>query len=94
MFYEPDIAVIGGGPAGLMAALTAAEVGAKVLLLERDGHLGGQLVEQTHKFFGSEKQHASVRGIAIAKLLENELHDLQDRVSLWQIGRASCRERV
>lgn len=84
MFYEPDIAVIGGGPAGLMAALTAAEVGAKVLLLERDGHLGGQLVKQTHKFFGSEKQHASVRGIAIAKLLENELHDLQDRVSLWQ----------
>ena len=48
MFYEPDIAVIGGGPAGLMAALTAAKAGAKVLLMERDGHLGGQLVKRAH----------------------------------------------
>lgn len=84
MFYEPDIAIIGGGPAGLMAALTAANVGAKVLLLERDRHLGGQLVKQTHKFFGSEKQHASVRGIAIAKLLEQELDALHENVTVWQ----------
>ena len=48
MFYEPDLAVIGGGPAGLMAALTAAKAGASVLLLERDRHLGGQLVDLFH----------------------------------------------
>jgi sarcosine oxidase subunit alpha len=83
MFYEPDIAVIGGGPAGLMAALTAAKAGAKVLLMERDGHLGGQLVKQTHKFFGSEKQYASVRGVEIAKTLEEELVSLDDLVDLW-----------
>ncbi len=83
MFYETDIAVIGGGPAGLMAALTAARAGARVLLLERDGHLGGQLVKQTHKFFGSEKQHASVRGIEIAKLLGGELASFGDRIQIW-----------
>ncbi|HZK29454.1 MAG TPA: FAD-dependent oxidoreductase, partial [Clostridia bacterium] len=81
--YEPDIAVIGGGPAGLMAAATAARAGATVLLLERDGHLGGQLVKQTHKFFGSDKQHASTRGIKIAKILSDELALLPDRVTVW-----------
>lgn len=83
MFYKADIAVIGGGPAGLMAALTAARAGASVLLLERDSHLGGQLVKQTHKFFGSEKQHASVRGTEIAKLLEKELDALSVRITVW-----------
>lgn len=83
MFYEPDLAVIGGGPAGLMAALTAAKAAASVLLLERDRHLGGQLVKQTHKFFGSEKQHASVRGIEIASLLESQLKDLSERAEIW-----------
>jgi len=81
--YETDLVVIGGGPAGLMAANTAAGAGASVLLLERDRHLGGQLIKQTHKFFGSEKQHASERGIDIAALLGDELKSLEDRVTVW-----------
>ncbi len=84
MMYETDLVVIGGGPAGLMAANTAAKAGATVLLLERDGHLGGQLVKQTHKFFGSEKQHASKRGIDISFLLGDELESFEDRVSVWK----------
>ena len=39
-----DVAVIGGGPAGLAAALSARENGAeKVLIIERDARLGGIL---------------------------------------------------
>src|SRR5919109_4007886 len=38
---EPDILVVGGGPAGLGAALGAAGAGADVLLAERYGFLGG-----------------------------------------------------
>lgn len=38
-----DIVVIGGGPGGLPAALAAARQGAKVLLVERNGYLGGNL---------------------------------------------------
>lgn len=83
MIYEPDVAVIGGGPAGLMAAATAANSGANVLLRERDGHLGGQLVKQTHKFFGSDKQYASTRGIQIAKLLGDRLVELPDHATVW-----------
>lgn len=53
MIKQTEILVIGGGPAGLSAACAAAELGASVLLCERDYLPGGQLVKQTHKFFGS-----------------------------------------
>lgn len=70
-----DILIIGGGPAGLMAAISAATYQKSVLLIERDMHLGGQLVKQTHMFFGSEKQRASVRGFDIAKSLIQDILD-------------------
>ncbi|MDE6456498.1 MAG: FAD-dependent oxidoreductase [Dysosmobacter sp.] len=38
-----DVAVIGGGPGGLPAALEAARHGARVLLAEKNGYLGGNL---------------------------------------------------
>lgn len=38
-----DVAIIGAGPAGLQAALTSAELGAKVLLVEQEKILGGSL---------------------------------------------------
>lgn len=40
---QPDVLVIGAGPAGIGAAIAAARSGAKVLLLERYGFLGGNL---------------------------------------------------
>lgn len=39
--FKYEIAVIGGGPAGLSAAITAARAGRKVILLEKAGYLGG-----------------------------------------------------
>lgn len=78
-----DLVIIGAGPAGLKAALAAAGAGASVLILERQEVAGGQLVKQTHKFFGSEKQYASVRGIDIASLLLNKLKEFGERVCLW-----------
>lgn len=76
-----DILVVGGGPAGMCAAISAAEAGANVLLAERMPYLGGQLIKQTHMFFGSEKQYASTRGIDIADLLMNKLMTM-DNVEL------------
>ncbi|NMA17529.1 MAG: FAD-dependent oxidoreductase [Clostridiaceae bacterium] len=81
--YETDVVVIGGGPAGLMASNAAAEAGASVLLIERFAHLGGQLIKQTHKFFGSEKQYASVRGIDIPSRIAEERALVEDRVTIW-----------
>lgn len=42
MLREVDVCVVGGGAAGIAAACSAARAGAKVLLIERYGFLGGQ----------------------------------------------------
>ncbi|MEO2152752.1 MAG: FAD-dependent oxidoreductase, partial [Thermococcus sp.] len=68
-----DIIVVGGGPAGLMAAIHASRAGAKVVLIDENHMLGGQLVKQTHKFFGKREQFAGVRGVEIARILEEKL---------------------
>ena len=47
-----DVVVIGGGPAGLAAALEAAERGASVALAERNDRLGGILPQCIHTGFG------------------------------------------
>ncbi len=39
-----DVAVIGGGPAGIMAAIKASDSGAKVILLEKNNSLGKKLL--------------------------------------------------
>ncbi len=39
--YEADVVVVGGGPGGHSAAMAAARNGAKTVLIERYGHLGG-----------------------------------------------------
>ncbi len=68
-----DILVIGAGPAGLCASIEAARQGAKVLLIDENSRVGGQLIKQTHKFFGSKEEKAGTRGIKIAEELEKEI---------------------
>lgn len=47
-----DVAVIGGGPAGLGAAVAASKEGASVILVEREARLGGILKQCIHDGFG------------------------------------------
>lgn len=82
MIRDVEILVVGAGPAGLCAAKTAANYGAQVLLCERDEIPGGQLVKQTHKFFGSEKQFAGDRGFMIGRMLVKEVLENKN-ITLW-----------
>jgi sarcosine oxidase subunit alpha len=72
-----DILVVGAGPAGLCAAIESATQGASVLIVDENQRVGGQLVKQTHKFFGSKQERAGTRGIEIAKDLEGDVQRLQ-----------------
>ena len=47
-----DVVVIGGGPAGMAAALAAQKAGAHVAIVERERHLGGILRQCIHPGFG------------------------------------------
>jgi len=72
-----DVLVIGGGPSGLAAAAELARLGLSVILADDKASLGGKLVLQTHKFFGSEEDcYAGTRGFDIAVKLEAELRAL------------------
>ena len=72
-----DVLVIGGGPSGLTATRELARMGLTVVLADDKRTLGGKLVLQTHKFFGSEEDcYAGTRGIDIAKRLEAEVNAL------------------
>lgn len=72
-----DILVIGAGPSGLSAALELGKMGFQVVLADDKATLGGKLVLQTHKFFGSEEDcYAGTRGIHIAGKLEEKLAKL------------------
>ncbi len=76
---ECDILVVGGGPAGI-SAIRSAKLGADVVLIDDGLKLGGQLIKQTHKFFGSAEQFAGMRGVDIANKLVSELYESGTKV--------------
>lgn len=69
-----DVLIAGGGPSGLTAALELADAGLSVLIADDKAKLGGKLLLQTHKFFGSTADcYAGTRGHEIAALLEDKV---------------------
>lgn len=73
---QAEIAIVGAGPAGLSTAIVAAKLGASVTLIDDNPVLGGQLIKQTHKFFGSKSHYCGIRGINIGQILTSELANL------------------
>ncbi len=77
------VLIIGGGPAGLSAAIELGKTGVHTLLIDDKHRLGGKLVLQTHRFFGSSSAvYAGTRGIDIATRLEKEVRS-HSAVDIW-----------
>ena len=70
------LAVVGAGPAGLSAAIAAGRLGIRSAVLDENEVPGGQLIKQTHMFFGSREHYARVRGVDIGGKLVDELRSL------------------
>jgi len=80
--------ILGGGPAGLSAAIELGRAGVGVILVDDKADLGGKLVLQTHKFFGSiDACSAGTRGMDIGRNLEKEVRSLET-VRLWKNSNA------
>lgn len=68
-----DVVVIGGGPAGMAAAIESAKNGAQTLLIERNKELGGILNQCIHNGFGLHYFNEELTGPEFAKRLEDEV---------------------
>ena len=80
---QTDVLVLGAGPSGMAAAIEMGRQGLSVVVVDDKDRLGGKLVLQTHKFFGSvEDCNAGTRGIRIAELLAADLQELPS-VDVW-----------
>ena len=77
-----DVAVIGGGPAGLAAALSASREGASVVLVEREARLGGILKQCIHDGFGVIRFGEKLTGPEYAHRFTSELEETNVTVML------------
>ena len=77
VYGEYDVAVLGGGPAGIAAAVAASRAGRRTLLIERYGFLGGMgTAAGVTNFCGL---HANVHG-EMRRLVQGIASDLLDRI--------------
>lgn len=69
-----DVVVIGGGPAGMAAALAAHKAGARVAIVEREQHLGGILRQCIHPGFGLSHFKQELTGPEYAQRFIDQMH--------------------
>jgi len=77
------VLILGGGPAGMSAAIELARHNVEAILVDDKDRLGGKLVLQTHRFFGSMNAvYAGTRGIDIGERLANDVAST-DSIEVW-----------
>lgn len=69
-----DVVVIGGGPAGMAAALAAHKAGEHVAIVEREQHLGGILRQCIHPGFGLSYFKQELTGPEYAQRFIDQVH--------------------
>ena len=79
-----DIVIVGGGPAGLAAAIAAAKENSNldILILERDSELGGILNQCIHNGFGLHTFNEELTGPEYAERFEKQLEGINIRYML------------
>lgn len=92
---ERDLVIVGGGPAGMAAAIAASEAGVgDILLIERDQYLGGILNQCIHTGFGIEYFKELLTGPEYAKRFIEKVRDRSIEVSLKSFVVRLTKEKV
>jgi len=91
---EKELVIIGGGPAGLCAAIEARKKGIEVLLIDENLRPGGQLFKQIHRFFGSQEHMAGIRGITIGEKLLNSAIEYRTEIWMNSIAYGIFKDRI
>jgi len=89
-----DVVVVGSGPGGLAAAISAKKNGAeKVLIIERDVELGGILLQCIHNGFGVEVFKEDLPGPSYAQRFIQQVRDLKIDTILDSMVLEATRDR-
>ena len=75
--YDIDVAVIGGGSAGMAAAIVVKKAGLDVLIIERDRELGGITLQCIHNGFGLHEFKEELTGPEYAQRFINEVKQFE-----------------
>ncbi len=75
---DTEFLVIGGGPAGMQAAIEAGQKGVNCVIIDDKDILGGQLVKQTHTFFSDVKYAAGKRGYKLGEEMIAQISELEN----------------
>ena len=80
---EIPVLIIGGGPAGMTAALELGRMGVQCIICDDKQDMGGKLSLQTHNFFGSIRDcYAGSRGMDIGDMLSAAV-DEEKTLKIW-----------
>jgi len=80
---KTHVLIVGGGPAGLSAAIELGNLGVKCIVCDDKQELGGKLSLQTHNFFGSIRDcYAGSRGMDIGNNLFYKIKD-EESIQIW-----------
>ncbi|MGB8328086.1 MAG: 2Fe-2S iron-sulfur cluster-binding protein, partial [Steroidobacteraceae bacterium] len=80
-FAHCDVLVVGAGPAGLAAALSAASTGARVILCDEQAEIGGSLLDE---------RAASIDGRPVAQWLADSLASLRGQPNVMLLARTTA----
>ena len=75
--YKADVVIVGGGSAGLAAAIEVKKSGLDALILERDYELGGILLQCIHNGFGLHEFGEELTGPEFAQRFINQVNELK-----------------
>jgi thioredoxin reductase/bacterioferritin-associated ferredoxin len=78
-----QLAIVGGGPAGLSAAVEAAQLGVSVIVLDENPRLGGQIYRQPASEFGISDEKKLGKQYRDGKKLLQKVAAFQAEITIW-----------